>query len=196
MLTERRLIKGCKKYNKAAQKELYEQYAPIFKGICLRFTGNLHEAEDVLHECFIKIFTKIGQYKGSGSFEGWMKRLVVNTSISWVKANKNLAQSYEIEEYKEQSDEANSEFDPENSNIKTIVSNADFTEEDIMGTINKLPDGFRMVFNLYVFENYKHKEIAEILGIDENTSKSQLSRARKLIQKNLYEICKEKFKLN
>lgn len=196
MWTEKKLIKGCKRYNKNAQKELYEKYAPVFKGICMRYASNLQEAEDILHECFIKIYCKISQYAGKGSFEGWMKRLVVNTAISWVKQSKGSKESVVYEDYKEADDSIANEFDPKDSDAKTLISNAEFSEEEILQTINSLPKGFKMVFNLYVFENYKHKEIAEMLQIDENTSKSQLSRARKLIQKKLHDLCKEKFNLN
>ena len=192
--TEEHIIAGCRKFEKEAQKVLYEKYIGLFKSICKRYTSDIDEANDLLHDCFIKIFMNIKQYKGSGSFEGWLKRIVINSAINWCKANKIKMLHFNVDDVKEPlayEDEYN-DNEEENNDIKSIIMNADFTKEEIINTVNLLPEGFRLVFNLYVFENYKHKEIAEELNIDINTSKSQLSRGRKFLQKKLIELYKNK----
>ncbi len=196
--TEERIIAGCRKFEKDAQKVLYEKYVSVFRAICKRYTSDVDEANDLLHDCFIKIFMNINQYKGSGSFEGWLKRIIINAAINWCKANKIRMQFYNVDNVKEPVayEEENQNNEEENNDVKTTIMNADFTKEEILHAVNRLPDGFRLVFNLYVFENYKHKEIAEELNIDINTSKSQLSRARKLLQKKLMELCKNKIAVN
>jgi RNA polymerase sigma factor (sigma-70 family) len=195
MWTEELIIAGCRDFERDAQKALYEKYVSSFRAICKRYTTDVDEANDLLHDCFIKIFTHFKQYTGNGSFEGWMKRIIINASINWCKANKNKMQHYRIDDLNIQvanEEEENKEQDTEDNDAKTMIMNAEFTKEEILQSVNQLPDGFRLVFNLYVFENYKHKEIAEELNIDINTSKSQLSRARKLLQKKLLELCKTK----
>lgn len=197
MWTEDSIVAGCRKFEKAAQKALYEKYAAVFRAICKRYTSDVDEANDLLHDCFIKIFMKINQYTGEGSFEGWLKRIIINSAITWCKANKNKMYSYNIDDLNETvaNNDENNEQNEENNDLKTTIMNAGFTKEEILNAVNQLPDGFRLVFNLYVFENYKHKEIAEELNIDQSTSKSQLSRARKLLQKKLMELCKNKMTL-
>jgi len=197
MWTEERIIAGCRKFEKGAQKALYEKHVASFRAICKRYASDVDVVNDLLHDCFIKMFININQYSGIGSFEGWLKRIVINTAISRWKANKINTQ-YNIDDVEEPvayiDESANP--DEENNDIRATITNADFTREEILHAVNQLPDGFRMVFNLYVFENYKHKEIAEELNIDINTSKSQLSRARKLLQKKLMELCKNKIILD
>jgi RNA polymerase sigma factor (sigma-70 family) len=194
MWTEELIIAGCRNFQKNAQKALYEKYVTTFRTICLRYTSDVEEANDLLHDCFIKIFTHFKQYSGNGSFEGWLKRIIINASINWYKANKFKNQNCKIDDLNNQfaDDGENPEQETDNNDVKTIITNADFTREEILQCINQLPIGFRLVFNLYVFEDYKHKEIAKELDIDINTSKSQLSRARKLLQKKLLELYKNK----
>ena len=191
--TEELIIAGCRKFEKDAQKVLYEKYVATFRAICKRYTSDVDEANDLLHDCFIKIFMNIEQYKGSGSFEGWLKRIIINASINWYKVNKKT-QHYNLDDVKEPVayEDDNLDNEEDNNDVKTTIMNADFTKEEILQAVNQLPEGFKLVFNLYVFEDYKHKEIAEELNIDINTSKSQLSRARKLLQKKLMELCKNK----
>jgi len=198
MCTEERIIAGCRKFEKGAQKALYEKYVAVFRAICKRYTSDVDEANDLLHDCFIKIFMNINQYTGIGSFEGWLKRIIINTAISRCKANKIKMQHYNIDDIEEPVAYEEEKPDPneENNDVKATIMNADFAKEEILHAVNQLPNGFRLVFNMYVFENYKHKEIAEELNIDINTSKSQLSRARKLLQKKLMELCKNKIMLS
>jgi len=189
MLSESQIIDGCRKYNRRAQKELYLKYAPLLRGISIRYSRNYSEAEDILQDGFLKIFSNIKQYSGKGSFEGWMKRIVINTAINHY--NQSIRDShYDIDEIKE-TDIDNDETD-NNEDIRGAVTNTEFTREDILNVVNELPDGYRMVFNLYVMEDLTHKKIAEMLDISESTSKSQLSRARKIIQKKLFDLSKNK----
>ncbi len=165
MQSDANIIARCKKQDRIAQKALYEKYAPLFYTICLRYIKNTTEAEDLLVESFFKIFSKIDQYKGDGSFEGWMKRIVINESLMRIRKNNNLNLHVDIEKAYELKDEAKA------------LSNIQYDE--IIALIDELPTGYRTVFNLYVIEGYKHREIAEQLNISINTSKSQLILAKK-----------------
>lgn len=151
-------------------------YAPVLLGLCCRYTRDRSEAEDVLQEAFIKIFNKLGQFAGKGSFEGWLKRIVVNTAITHYRQNLKHAYQEDISEIKE------SRIPGEN------FKEAEFTQEELMGVIKSLPQGYGIVFNLYAIEGYKHREIAEMLNIDISTSKSQFSRARKIVQQKLEKL--------
>ncbi|MCX6257519.1 MAG: RNA polymerase sigma factor [Bacteroidia bacterium] len=180
MVNEKQLIEGCLKQDRKAQKILYEKYSSVFLGVCSRYTRDRSEAEDVLQEAFLKIFTNIKQYAGIGSFEGWMRRIVVNTAISQFRQNVKHYYQQDITDVKESKIDEN------------VVIDADFTQEELLQVIRDLPRGYQMVFNLYAVEGYMHKEIAEMLKIDVNTSKSQFSRARKIIQMKLNELSKER----
>jgi RNA polymerase sigma-70 factor (ECF subfamily) len=169
MLSEEELIKQCIAGNKKAQEELYTKYAPQMWGVCLRFTKNRMAAEDILQEGFVKVFGKLKQYSGDGSFEGWIRKTVVNTAINHYKKNINVSKELDIDEVK-----INNQIQPKIIDQLTI--------NELMEVIQELPEGYRLVFNLFVVEGYSHKEIAEKLDITENTSKSQLSRARNQLQ--------------
>ena len=188
---EYQLIEKCKQGNVSAKEWVYNKYAPIMLGVCLRYINDRAEAEDVLHESFIVLFDKIEQLKDNNSFEGWAKRIVINNSLQFLKKQNY---DYNIDDVESVVFEQNNES--ESNSIKDRILNTDIYQEDMLLVINSLPIGFKTVFNLYVFENYKHNEISEKLGISSGTSKSQLLRARKLIQKRLYELVKEKEKSN
>jgi RNA polymerase sigma factor (sigma-70 family) len=177
-----KIIRLCKKQNKAAQKHLYDVYSPVLFGICLRYGSDRDDAEDILQKGFIKILTKIKQYRDEGSFEGWMKRIMVNTAISHYHKHKKHRQNYDITEA------------PEVFTTTNEYGAEDFTAEELLKVIQSLPEGYRTVFNLYAVEGFKHKEIAEQLDININTSKSQYSRAKKLLQQKLAEL--QKINLN
>ncbi len=168
MISESDLIEGCMKGNRQMQYELYERFAPKMFGVCLRYAANTEEAEDILQEGFIKIFKKMGSYRGDGSFEGWIRRIFVNTAIEQFRKKTYLQPITEQEE----------------STIEgKYISVLDhLAEKDIIQLIQKLSPGYRTVFNMYVIEGYTHKQIAEALGISEGTSKSQLSRAKLILQ--------------
>jgi RNA polymerase sigma factor (sigma-70 family) len=169
--TEEDLIKGCKRRDPKAQHAIYERYSGIMLGLCVRYVIDRSDAEDVMINGFVKALDKIDQYQGSGSFEGWLRRIMVNEALAFIRTQKNLLMAVEIEKAEKEPD-----YRYLNDNLE---------EADLLAMINKLPDGYRTVFNLYAIEGYSHKEIAEMMGISENTSKSQLSRARAHLQKYL-----------
>ncbi len=176
MMSENEVIEKCRKQDRHAQKYLYKKYASLLLGMCMRYTSDKSEAEDILQESFLKIFLNVSDFQGTGSFEGWMKRIVINTAITFYHKNLKHRYHYDIDDmYNLQTQE-------------TEYGSFDFTQEQLLKVVNDLPAGYRMVFNLYAIEGYKHKEIAEMMGIDINTSKSQFSRARKQLQKKLEEI--------
>ena len=159
-----KLIKRCQKKSRKAFDELYLTYSPLVYGICLRYTKNEHEAQDLLQECFIRILNKISDYSFKGSFEGWIRRLTVNHTINYLKSKKYFM-------YEDISD-----YEFKNSNINTdIFSNINV--KDIILMINKLPSGYRTIFNLHAIEGYKHTEIAEILNISDITCRTQYKEA-------------------
>jgi RNA polymerase sigma-70 factor (ECF subfamily) len=175
--SEDTLIEGCKKNHRQAQEHLYHLYSGKMYSLCCRYIKDKMEAEDVLITAFTKIFERIHQYKGEGSFEGWMRRVIVNESLSYLRKNKSMYVETDIEE-------ANKEI-----NIET--HEAKLEADDLLALIGDLPTGYRIVFNMYAIDGYSHKEIADHLGINENTSKSQLSRARALLQRQLGNLNKE-----
>jgi RNA polymerase sigma factor (sigma-70 family) len=170
-LTEEQLIKGCIQNDVTCQRLLFEQYAGRLMTICLRYACDKPEAEDMLQEAFIKIFSHIGQYKFEGSFEGWMKRIVVNCALKTIQKKKT--RFLEISNHDAASPQSDS----------FVLSS--LGEDELIKLISSLPDGYRVVFNLYVMEGYSHDEIAKMLKIQAATSRSQLVKARKLLQKQI-----------
>jgi RNA polymerase sigma factor (sigma-70 family) len=158
---------------------LYDRYAPWLLGVCLRYTGNRENAEDVLQEGFIKIILAYEKFKPTGNFESWMRRIMVNTALNYIRDHEKEKLFIDLEPAMEVL------HDPED------YDNDDYTQDQLMELISTLPVGYRMVFNLYVLEDYSHKEIAEMLRISENTSRSQLLKARSLLRKRLFELKKE-----
>ena len=165
------IIKGCVSGRSNAREKLYNLYSGKMWAVCLRYTHNYDEAKDVLQDGFIKIFEKISQFEGRGHFEGWMRRIIVNTALASYRKHNYL--------------NIDSTFIP--SNNEEIIENieCDLSAQDLMKIIQELPPQYRTVFNLYAIEGYAHKEIAEMLGINEGTSKSNLSRARDILQKKV-----------
>lgn len=150
------------------QRELYQRFAPKMYGVCLRYAANAEEAEDILQEGFIKVFKKIGSFRSEGSFEGWVRRIFVNTAIEHYRKKIYLQPITDLEENT-----------LEGKYLSVLDSLA---EKDIINLVQQLSPGYRTVFNMYVVEGYTHKQIAELLGISEGTSKSQLSRAKQILQ--------------
>lgn len=169
---EHPIIHGCITGNRAYQEKLYNLYTPKMLIICQRYAKNRDEANEILQEGFYRIFKNIHQFKNTGSLEGWIRKIIVNVAIQKYKSRSNLHLVIPIE-----------------STVSTISDKDDIYSKlsfkEIILLVQQLPTSYRMVFNLYVFEGYKHREIAEILGIAEGTSKSNLSDARMLLQKNL-----------
>ena len=184
MIDEAQIIKRCIRKEKMAQKILFDTYASILLGICRRYVYDQAEAEDVLQEGFLKIYLNLKNFKGSGTLINWMKKIVVNTSITYYHRNYRYRYHSDIDESQESGVYVHDEVECE------------FTREELLNVVIALPPGYRMVFNLYAIEGYKHKEIAKMLDIDINTSKSQYSRAKKLIRDNLEELSKTKLKNN
>lgn len=167
--SEYELAKAIKQGDRKAQTLLYDRYSGLMLAICLRYLGDKMLAEDVMIQGFMKIFDKIGQFSFNGSFEGWIKRIMVNEALMKLRSMKNI----EVD-----MDEVSA------SNFKTNETTS-LERDDLMNMIQSLPHGYRTVFNLYAIEGYSHAEIAKQLGISEGTSKSQLSRARALLQEKL-----------
>ncbi|HBK72466.1 MAG TPA: RNA polymerase subunit sigma-70 [Flavobacteriaceae bacterium] len=163
------LINGCKQHDRKAQSEIYQLFSGKLFGLCLKYSRNYQEAQDNLHNGFLTIFDKIEQYKFKGSFEGWLKRIIINTALQTYR-EKNVLNliSEEIP------DEVDVEIDDENISL-------DFLLDLIQG----LPTRYRLVFNLYVLDGYPHKEIASMLSISEGTSKSNLSRAKVILRNKI-----------
>lgn len=168
---EEELIKGCLKREPSAQKLLYDQYSSKMYGLCYRYVRDSMEAEDILVMAFMKVFDKIHQFKSEGSFEGWIRRIVVNEALTYLRRNRAMYLETDLEQADREPD-----YDALSDQLEI---------EDLLRIIKELPTGYRIVFNLYAIDGYSHKEIAEQLGISENTSKSQLSRARTYLQKVL-----------
>lgn len=179
-ITSPHIIAGCKKGDPTSQKHLYELHKNALFGICLRYVPNVTDAEDILSEAFYKILSKIDTYKGEGNFEGWMRRIVVNECLMFIRKNVNLHMTIELNESLNGSSESD-DFDAE--------SEYPFSMEEVYAAIQSLPDGYRTIFNLYVIDELKHREIADVLHISINTSKSQLI----LAKKRLREILKKKY---
>ena len=167
------LIDGCKAQKPAAQREMYARFSGQLFATAIRHTNSREDAEDVLQDSFVKIFKHIKSYREDFSFEGWIRRIVVNTAITHYRKNLKHSHHQDVAELPATPRDLENQHDPE------------FTAEELEHAIAQLPIGYRTVFCMYVIEGYKHHEIAEQLGVDVNTSKSQLSRARKYLQRVL-----------
>jgi RNA polymerase sigma-70 factor (ECF subfamily) len=173
-----KLIKGCRKNEASAQAKVYQLFAGKLFALCLKYSQNYEDAEDILQDSFIRIFDKIKQFDGKGSFEGWMKRITINVALQKYRKGKKLQvvrnEVIESEETVELEEEIEANF--------------------LLELIQQLPDQYRLVFNLYVLDHFTHREIAELLNISEGTSKSNLSRARKILKEKIiaYQQTKER----
>ena len=165
-----RLIKDCIKQDAQAQSQLYKQYASKLFSLCLKYSKNYAEAEDNLHDAFITVFSKIDQYNNKGSFEGWLKRIAINTSLQRYRENVGV---YDI------TDEGNIE------DVSVDINDKDLSIDFLLGLIQELPDRYRLVFSLYELDEYSHKEIAKMLQISEGTSKSNYAKAKMNLKKSI-----------
>jgi RNA polymerase sigma-70 factor (ECF subfamily) len=168
---DQELIKGCLSADRRCQEELYIRFSPKMYAVCYRYAGNQNDAEDLLQEGFMRVFRYLEKYRGDGSFEGWIRRIFVNTAIEYYRKKANL---YAVSDHHLPQLQA--------SDISAVEL---LKAEDVLGMVARLASGYRTVFNLFVVEGYSHKEIAEMLGITEGTSKSQLARARYLLQEQI-----------
>lgn len=170
--SEKRLIEKAMAHDREAQQYIYKKYAPKMLGLCRQYIRDLHFAEDVMVEGFIKVFNHLGDFAHKGSFEGWIRRIMVNQAISFLRKQQFVV--YDDDRLEQVSD-------------SWEVPGESHGAEHIQRLIDQLPEGYKMVFVLFAVEGYKHQEIAAMLGITESTSKSQLFKARKLLQEQLKE---------
>ena len=174
------LIRGCIAGDSRMQEALYNRFASKMYAVCLRYSNNADDAQDLLQEGFVKIFKNLDRFRAEGSFEGWVRRVFVNTSIEHYRKKVNLTSTSEREEAL-----------IEDHSVNALDKLA---EKDIIALVQDLSPGYRAVFNMYAIEGYSHKEIGSILGISEGTSKSQLARAKGILQKKVSEFLDEKRK--
>ncbi len=175
MISDAEIVKACLEGDREKQGLLYEKYAPLMLGVCMRYFRDRDEAQDALQEGFIRVFTKLRSFKEKGSLEGWIRRVIINTALNYYRGNIKHYYHDDINEMEEFIEDDKAVGDQ-------------FEREDLLNIIKSLPDGYRIVFNLYEVDGYSHKEIAEMLNISANTSKSQLLKARKQLQKKLAKL--------
>jgi RNA polymerase sigma-70 factor (ECF subfamily) len=171
-MTDDELVRRCVKGDPIAQKALYQQFARKMMSICMRYANDRDQAKDMLQDGFVKVFQKIEHYRGEGPLGGWIARTMVNTALDHIRRNKPYDHSVDLTE-------------AEHLHQEDATVLASMSTEELMGLIQALPPGYRTVFNLFAIEGYPHKEIAEMLGISENTSKSQFMKARAYLRKLL-----------
>ncbi|MDR2954124.1 MAG: sigma-70 family RNA polymerase sigma factor [Prevotella sp.] len=181
-MNELQILAGCKEQKREAQKMLYDKYARKMYSICLRYCSDADSAQDLLQDGFMKVFANISSFQEKGSFEGWLKRIFINLALENLRKKKNVIQT---------SDDV--------QNIPDVVDDSTedeemykISEDELLKMIQELPQGYATVFNLYAIEDYSHKEIAELLGINESTSRSQYVRARQLLQAKVKQYIKER----
>jgi len=175
-MTEQQMIDGCKANDRRAQRAVYDRYTPVMSAVARRYTARDADADDVIVSAFYKVFAKIASFSENGSFEGWIRRIVVNEALMLLRKKHALRQTAELTEV--------------NPTVFSVgpEATARLAEADIMALLDKMPTGYRTVFNLYVIEGYKHREIAELLDISINTSKSQLILAKKRMREQLEKL--------
>ncbi|MBP6389300.1 MAG: sigma-70 family RNA polymerase sigma factor [Flavobacteriales bacterium] len=173
-LTERELVEGCLKEDRRCQELLYARYARRMYAVCLRYARHELEAEDMMQEGFIRVFDKLGGFRQDGSLEGWVRRIMVHTAINHYRRKAFQQERFGLEKL------------PESPVPETVVG--DLGTQELLALVAALPDGYRMVFNLYAIEGYDHAEIAAMLGCGESTSRSQLAKARRMLQERIHAI--------
>ncbi len=169
---EHEIIQLAVENNRHAQQKIYTKFSPKMLSVCRQYIKDIHQAEDIMITAFMKVFTHLKNFEHKGSFEGWIRRIMVNECISFIRVQKKV-KFIEDENY----------FEERHNDIESK-----FSVDDIQFLIDSLPDGYKMVFNLYAIEGFKHKEIADMLGINEGTSKSQLSHARAMLQAQINKL--------
>lgn len=176
-MTEEEIVKGCQAGKERCQKMLYDRFSSLVMGISMRYAKNRDDAQDIFQDVFVRVFVSIKHFKFLGSFEGWVRKIAVNSAVSWYR-----------QEVKEKTVDIDMEAD-----IPDVMVDEElpFTEGDLLGLIQELPSGYRMVFNLFAIEGYKHEEIAEMLGCSVGTSRSQYFKAKKSLKKRIVEKYKQ-----
>lgn len=171
-MTEKQLIESCRKGERLAQKELYDTYSRKMMGVCLRYVNDRETARDLLQDGFVKVFTSMDSYTGLGSFEGWLRKIFVNCALEYLRKSDVLREAADLDNSAEL-------VNPDSSVI------SEMSAAELMKLVQQLPAGFRAVFNLFAIEGYSHKEIGEMLDITESTSRSQFTRAKQLLQRQI-----------
>lgn len=179
MSSEQRLIAGCKRGESWARKEVYERYAPAMLSLCIRYVADNETARDIMQDGFVRIFTKIDQYNGSGAFSAWIRQIFVNTALDYLVKNKMVRMSVSVDSIPD----SFGEFDT--SIIKQV------TADDLIECIAELPDKSRAIFNMYAIEGFSHAEIAAKMGMQENSIRAIFSRARKHVQQSVLDLMKK-----
>lgn len=171
-MNEQQLIESCRRGERIGQKELYDRFARKMMGVCYRYVNDKETALDLLQDGFVKVFLSLDSYSGTGSFEGWVRRIFVNTALEYLRKADVLRDSTDLDNTAEL-------VQPEASVLSAMAA------DELMQLVKELPPGFRTVFNLFAIEGYSHKEIGEMLNITESTSRSQYTRARQMLQKKI-----------
>jgi len=182
-MDDSQLIIACKKQDRNAQKVLYERYAPVMMAVCMRYSRDQEAARDLLHDGFIRAFTQIGSFSGKGSFEGWLRRIFVNLALENFRKEKQKNRF--LEEYSYISAQESDDYADDLLDIENIP------REEVLEMIRDLPPGYRTVFNLFIFEEMSHKEIARLLGINEAASRSQFFRAKTILKNKITAILRQ-----
>jgi len=178
MVSEKDLVKGCQRGKAKFQRLLYERYAPKMLGVCMRYFRSKDEAQDALQDGFVKVYSKIYSFEGKGSFEGWVRRIMVTTSLNLHRNNLKHLYHVDVDDEKIQIADLSVDYDQ-------------FNVQDILKLIQELPKGYGIIFNMFEIDGYSHKEIASELEITVNTSKSQLLKARRYLKRELEKLYKE-----
>lgn len=165
---------GCKRGDSRAQRHLYETFAGKMLGLCHRYVRDREAAKDLMHDGFVVVFTRIAEYRGEGSFEGWLRKIFVNTTLGYIRKNSKFVDTRPVDEM----------YDLRENGVSTLDK---MSASEILEVIDRMPAGYRTILNLYAVEGYSHIEISEMLEITESTSRSQYSRARNYLQKALHE---------
>ncbi len=186
MLSDSDIVKDCLKFKRSAQKELYNRYIKKMYAVCCRYLSDKDDIKDILQEGFIKVFENIEKYRGEGPLEAWIRRIIVNTVLSHLRKNKTGIPIKQINLEEEEEFVASSEEEEDS------IFNANFSKEDLMEAISNLSENYRVIFNLYCLENYSHKEIASMLSLSEEGSRTRLNRARKILQEYLKSLHKKR----
>jgi RNA polymerase sigma-70 factor (ECF subfamily) len=187
MLSDSELAKDCLQLKRSAQKELYDRYIKKMNAVCRRYVSDKDDIKDILQEGFIKVFTNIDKYRGDGPLEAWVRRILVNTALSYLRKSKS--DIFIKSEGNE--DEINEISDSEEENDDSVF-NANFSKEELLNAVDSLPDNYKLIFNLFCIENYSHREISEMLSITEESSRTRLNRARKILQEYLLALHKKR----
>lgn len=174
-MTDHELAKGCIEGRREAQQVLWKLHSRKMMSVCLRYCDSREEAEDVLQDGFVKVFEKINQWQGSGPLGGWIRTVIVNTALTYIRSRNKWRNSVDIEKAED--------LDAEETDALSIMN-----ESSLLALIDKMPTGYKTVFNLFAIEGYGHKEIGDLLGISENTSKTQFLKAKNWLKKNLAEL--------